>query len=206
MLRPPRLLAIGLVALTGVGILALVAQNGSAQPSRDLNAPAEPWPPFVMEYRVTVHGAGPSGPFTGDQMTRLDYTDRRHFVITILDHPAGQNLVGRSWTIDGDRVIIFRPPNGTTIGTSPGPDGGAVPDDWIVPGAAPPLTSRPGVQVIAHGDGTATAMYTSADNGRTSRKEIRFRQVDGIPLGMVEWDNGQLIRRAEVTKLEFKAR
>jgi hypothetical protein len=151
-----------------------------------------------MEFTQT----GPFGPngATGDQVMRLNYTDRTHFKLTVLAHPGGADVAGRSWTFDGDKVIIFRPPNSTTTGTSPGPDGGAVPDDWIIPGPAPVQATQQGAQITRNADGTATAVQTRGG----TRLTIRYRQADGIPLAMSEMEGSKVTRRAEVTRLEIK--
>lgn len=205
MIRFSRLLILGLVVLAGSATMVLAIQLGSAQPNRDFQVAGEPWPPFVMEYKETAKGFGPNGS-VGEQVTRLEYTDRRHFKLTILAHPGGEGFVGRSWTFDGDAVIIFRPPNSVVQGSSPGPEGGAVPDDWIVPGAAPVLAARPGARIIANGDGTATVIYEAVGKGQSERTEVRLRQVDGIPLSMIQVENGQVVRRAEATRLEIGKR
>ena len=104
------------LASAGVLLTIAVASSVAAQVSTPQPGMAPPtqWPAFTMVWLETAAGLGRNGA-VGTQRLRLEYTDQRHFRITLLDHSeepgAGgqkQGIVGTTWTVDGTRSIYKR--------------------------------------------------------------------------------------------------
>lgn len=196
------LLSTLLVLATMAGV-ALTATHGSAASS---NQAVEPWPAFTMVWRDTGLGLGLNDA-TGTQLFRLEYTDRRHFRTTLLEHSAMPGVVGSTWEFtwefDGSASIFRDARSGKDHVTLYGPDELTVPDQWLVPGGIDYLLTRPGAIQTTIGDGSAVLRNAQTfPDGKVRSEEITFRLIDKIPTSRVTNVDGVEVSRKEV--VEFR--
>lgn len=192
--------AVGVTATLGVALL-LIWAHGSGVGSA---AADEPWPPFVMVYRDTARGYGPNGSM-GTQVFRLDYRDSRHFRSVLLEHSAVPEAVGLTQTFDGRQSTFADPRFGVRV-TPYAPHERTVPADWLVPAQVPPLAQRPGATTVRLASGLALVTHEAIYGARRVRTEITYRELDGIPIQMVESTDGDETRRVEVVELRLGSR
>ena len=216
------------LALALTPVLATAALLGLVAVSRGSDSEtamtAEPWPPFVMVYRVTEERPGLNGA-TRWEVFRLDYADRRHHETTLLENPAAPHAAGSVWSYDG-RTSMFRDHqhNWTRIQRYAPDAPQVVPEEWLIPRKVPPLAELRGARVRLGWNGLATAIHEetifdglgalrapgfpgSTASGlaeRQSRQEITYRQSDGIPVHLVETLDGREVRRVEVLELQLR--
>jgi hypothetical protein len=148
----------------------------------------------------------------GTQRLRLEYTDRRHWRLTEIEHGALPSAAGSSWTFAGDRVIVHNAVRGVDSVTPYGPTEETVPTNWLVPGKTFWMAQRPTYKVTKIANGLAVLghdeLITTAPSApgtppitvapRTFHEEITYREADGIPTGLVETLDGVVIRRIDV--------
>lgn len=193
-----RLLPAFLVLATMAGV-TLTTTHGSAASA---NQAVEPWPAFTMVWRDTGVGLGLNGA-SGTQLFRLEYTDRRHFRTTLLEHSAMPGVVGSTWEFNGSASIFRDARIGREHRTPYGPDELTVPDQWLVPGGIDYLLTRPAYTRTTIGDGLAVLRNEQTfPDGKVRAEEITFRLVDKIPTRRVTSIDGVEVSRKEV--VEFR--
>ncbi len=164
---------------------------------------AWPWPPFTMTYRDTRRGVGVGG-VDETRVYRVDYTDRRHFRVTLLENQTMPRAVGFTTIVDGHRVLTHDPAGQDTVSEVTTDTYQPAPADWLVPGAISQMLAQRGYELRLLGDGLATLVH-DVPMAR-HREEITFRQDAQIPLRMVETTDGIEVRRVEVLSLMVNGR
>lgn len=161
------------------------------------NPISEPWPSFMMIYRETRSGF--QGPIV--QTFRLDYQNARDFSSTLIAHSHEPRAVGYTNSFKGNVSTTTDPRLGTRS-EDYGPYERTVPSDWLAPASTPSIVHRPGAQIMRAADGIVTARLASIVDGLSTILEVRYREVDGIPLLVTEQVNGKEVRRLEVLELQ----
>lgn len=193
------LAALAVVAATTLAVaVARIGEGASAQAG-------EPWPSFTMTWRETANGLGWNGA-KGTQVFRLEYTDRRHFRVALLENPALPGVVGATWTFDGRNSTFHDPRRDKDEVWTYGPDEFTVPDEWLVPGRIAVLLTRPGYTSVTLGNGLGLLRHEETlPNGKVSREEISYRLADQIPAGRVITVDGVEVSREEVVAFRLGA-
>lgn len=145
----------------------------------------------------------------GTQVFRLEYTDRRHWRLTLLENPNVPEAVGSVDELDGNRLVGYDAKlKERRVSELPAEEAVLYsPDRWLTPGRVRALERRPEWTATSGEQGRATLRRdVTAPDGRREREEITFRPVDGIPVRHVETNNGVEIRRLEVTELQVGRR
>jgi hypothetical protein len=189
--------ALAIVAVLTVAVAAARTGGGAAAQV------GEPWPAFTMTWRETANNLGWNGT-QGTQVFRLEYTDRRHWRVTMLENPALPGAVGATWTFDG-RTSTFHDPRRDTDEVHPyGPDEVTVPSAWLVPGRVAALLTRPGYSSMSVGKGLGLLWHEETlPDGKVSREETTYRLADLIPTGRVITVDGVEVSREEVTDFQL---
>ncbi len=219
--RPAGLLAGGLIVLASVGavvggwgdVAAPAVAAGWGGPM--LTARDEPWPPFVMVVDDTEDGYGWNGaPAT--QRFRVEYTDRRHFTVTLISNPTLPGVVGSGGSFNGDKSVSYDALHRETRTTFYGPAEYTVPFEWLVPGSTT-FFQRPnsGWRSMSLGNGQRTVtrdMEIPVNIGPPgapptsvkkvmSRREITFRETDSIPTQVIDMSDGRVVKTVKVVEL-----
>lgn len=191
-----------LAALLVIAISGIILTNGSGVVTAQS---VEPWPAFVMTYRVTAPGFGLNGA-VGTQRFRLEYTDRRHFRTTLIEDAALPGAVGSTWAFDGTASTFHDTRHGADQVAPYTSSQATVPADWIVPGRVQALTARPGYSALPTANGLAVLIHDDRASGHAFHSELTYRQTDGIPTRLTETVDGQVKRTAEVEQLQLTPR
>ena len=141
----------------------------------------------------------------GAATLRVEDADQRYWQVTLLEHSAVPGAVGSTWAFDGQRSVYSDPRVKPDVVMPYGPDQVTVPADWLVPRRTPPLAGKPGAtrRRLGNGQAVATQVETLPD-GRRSRREVTYREADGIPTGLVQTTDGKEVRRVQVTDLQVR--
>lgn len=199
-----RRLAAAVLATVVVAVMTVIVTRGWVTASAQA---AEPWPAFTMTWRETGVGLGLNG-VRGTQLLRLEYIDRRHYRLTLLENPAVPDAVGSTSAINGNVATSYNARFGrsTTQVLSDKPNEFAAPADWLIPGKINDLRGRPGYISVPLGNGQAMLRHEeTAPDGKVRRQEITYRLVDGIPLGRTSSINGVEVSRIQVVDFKLGA-
>ena len=192
------------LALLGVGAAVLSLLAGPLDPTR---AAASDFPSLVMVWRDAANYGINGTP--GSQTFRLDYTDRCHQRVTLLEHSALPDVAGSFTQFDGRTEITHDPRHRPDDVRSIGPADCWPPDRYLlVPiamGGVREIAARPGWTQKPTGDGLAVLTYDGtlpiADGVAHEQIEITYRPVDGLPTRVVYVVNGREAQRREVLEL-----
>ena len=192
------------LALLGVGAAVLSLLAGPLDPTR---AAASDFPSLVMVWRDAANYRINGTP--GSQTFRLDYTDRCHQRVTLLEHSALPDVAGSFTQFDGRTEITHDPRHRPDDVRSIGPADCWPPDRYLlVPiamGGVREIAARPGWTQKPTGDGLAVLTYDGtlpiADGVAHEQIEITYRPVDGLPTRVVYVVNGREAQRREVLEL-----
>ena len=199
--RPGALLPLALLGL-GVAVLSLLA--GPLDPTR---AAAPDFPPLVMVWRDAANYGINGTP--GSQTFRLDYTDRCHQRVMLLEHSALPGVAGFYTQFDGRTETTHDPRRRPDDVRTIEPHECWPPDRYLlVPiamGSVRELAARPGWAQKPTSDGQAVVTYDGtqpiADGVAHEHIEITYRPVDGLPTRVVYVVNGREAQRREVLEL-----
>jgi hypothetical protein len=190
----PATLAIVIAVAVTVGVAR--ARGGVPDPV------SEPWPAFTMTWRETANNLGWNGT-KGTQAFRLEYTDRHHFRVTMIENSALPQAIGATWAFDGTTSTFHDPRRDKDEVHPYGPDEATVPSEWLVPGRTAFLLTQPGYVAAPVGNGLGLLRYDETlPSGKVSHEETTYRLADLIPVSRVITVNGVEVRREEV--IEFR--
>jgi len=196
------LLTLALLVL-GAEVWSLLARQMNPSP-----AAAQDFPPLVMVWRDTAN-YGPNGT-PGSQIFRLDYTDRCHQRLTLLEHSGWSGIVNIYTQLDGRTRITHTPGRAPDVIGTVEPNDCWPPDRYLlVPIAFDnplELAKRPGWVQKPAGDGLLLLSYDDtipiADRGGgTEHIEITYQPTNGLPLHVVHVVNGREAQRRDIIEL-----
>jgi hypothetical protein len=157
-----------------------------------------------------MNGSGPDGPIETFQTTRVEYRDRWHWRVVLLEHTQAPDVVGTTHTLAGDTMTMHQsrmapPGQGRSWVVPPELRRNSPPFGlrWEPPSYIEIHTGKPGYAIRRLDDGLALLRRTAVCNGYLVRTETMFRLGDGIPLRQVQFVNGVPNLRYEVLELEF---
>jgi hypothetical protein len=187
-----------LTVVVAAAVSGVVAQSRRGVAGQE----TEPWPPFTMVWRETARGLGFNGAM-GTQVLRLEYTDRHHFKVTLLENPQLPEVAGSTWVFDGSASSVTDARIGKPVVTSFQAGERTVPSEWLVPGKVPYLLMQGGHVVTPAGDGLAVLVQEeSLPDGKRVREELTYRLAEAIPMRQVITVDGVEVSRREV--IDFK--
>lgn len=190
------------VVTLAVGLWAVLTQTRAA----DADAAPEPWPAFTMIYREDADGLGINGA-RGYQRIRVEYTNRRSFKATVLEHSAAPEVVGSTVVYDGQTSTHYNANLNQTHVTRVAPNENLVVGPWLVPGVEPALARRPGASAPRPvGEGRLAIGREWSEGGQRFREEVTYRASDGIPTLFIESVDAKETRRIQVEDFRIGAR
>jgi len=144
----------------------------------------------------------------GSQIFRLDYTDRCHQRLTLLEHSALPGIVGFYTQFDGRTKTTHDPHVGDDVQTI-APSDCWPPDRYcLLPIAFETpleLGKRPGWVRSPAGDGLMLVSYDGtvalAGVAVPEHVEIAYQPADGLPIRVIHFVNGREVQRREVVEL-----
>jgi hypothetical protein len=163
--------------------------------------------PLVMVWR-DVANYGINGTL-GSQIFRLDYTDRCHERLTLLEHSALPSLAGFYTQFDGPTRTTHDPGQARDDVQPLDPNDCWPPDLYLlVPIAFENpllLATRPGWVHMSAGDGMMLVSYdgtvTVAGVLVPEHIEVTYQPADGLPIRVIHVVNGSETERREVIEL-----
>ncbi len=179
-------------------------------------ATAEPWPSFTMTYRDWSVNRGKNNT-GGYVLVRLAYENSREWRADILEDTGAPDSAGSFTQFSGNTVLGFNARFQTTANQQIPGDDKLAPDDWLVigrinrlkatPNAVVQSISVPGILELVHTELVPcpkSVLPNCSVDSRTVTTRIRYREDNGIPLGMTVTIDGTLTR--EVTVIDFAIR
>jgi hypothetical protein len=145
----------------------------------------------------------------GSQLFRLDYTDRCHQRLTLLEHSALPGIAGFFTQFDGRTKITHDPAQGRDDVQTLDPNDCWPPDRYLlVPIAFEnplELATRPGWVRTSAGDGLMLVSYDGtvlvAGGVVPEHIEVAYQPTDGLPIRVAHVINGRETQRREVIEL-----
>ncbi len=188
-------------------VLGAEAWSLLARPVAPSNAGRQDFRPLVMIWREAANYGINGTP--GSQLFRLDYADRCHQRLTLLEHSALPGIAGFFTQFDGRTKITHDPGQGRDDVQTLDPNDCWPPDRYLlVPIAFEnplELATRPGWVRTSAGDGLMLVSYDGpvavAGGVVPEHIEVTYQPADGLPMRVVHVINGRKTQRREVIEL-----